>query len=280
MAFCTQCGRGADPAGTYCTECGAPLHTAAGPGSFAYPRETAADEGHYPSAETARPRLPRPTGRKARILAGAAALVVAAAGVTAWQIYGHAARLTASTVHRSPTATGPAGPLQQAPLTASPVPSPVPSPSPSPSASPTASPLPSTLGSDAVAIAPGVTQQPGSQQIAAFFESYFKAINDHSFQEYSSLFDQQVRQGLTAEQFTSGYRSTIDSAATLTGISTTDTGSVAATMTFTSHQNQADSADHTGCTNWNVTLYLEQQGSGYLIGQPPPSYHASFHPCA
>ena len=280
MAFCTQCGRGVDPAGTYCTECGAPLHTAAGRGSFGDPRVTSADAGHYPSAQTAQPRSPRPTGRKAKILAGLAALVVAAAGVTAWQINGHAARLTASTAHRSPASTGP-GPLQQAPLTASPAPSPVPSPSPSQPASPTASPLSSTaLGSDAVAIAPGITQQPGSQQVAAFLESYFKAINDRSFQEYSSLFDQQVRQGLTAGQFTSGYRSTIDSAATLTGISTTDTGSVAATTTFTSHQNQADSAYHTGCTNWNITLYLEQQGSGYLIGQPPPSYHASSQPCA
>ncbi len=272
MAFCTLCGRGADPTGTYCTECGAPLHTATGPGPFTDPHVASANAGQHPSAETGQPRSPRPSGWMAKIFAGVAALVVTAAGLTAWQINGHAARLTASTVHRSPAGTGP-GPLQQAPPTASPTPS--------QAASPTASPPSSTgVGSNAVAIAPGMTEQPGSQQIAAFLESYFNAINDHSFQEYSSLFDQQVRQGLTAEQFTSGYRSTIDSGATLTGISTTETGSVAATTTFTSYQNQADSADHTGCTNWEITLYLEQQGSGYLIGQPPPSYHASSQPCA
>jgi hypothetical protein len=240
---------------------------AVGPGPLGDPRATRDVETSGPS------------GRRTKIFAAVAALVAVAAAVTAWQIHGHTARLAAGTAHR-PTAgtgqTGTAGSLQPE----SPAQSPVPSPGGSQSESPITSPSPSTtVGSNAVAIAPGVSQQSGSQQIAAFLESYFEAINDHNYQEYSSLFDPQIRQGLTAGAFNSGYRSTTDSGATLVGIAATDAGDIAASVTFTSHQNPADSPDHTGCTDWNITLFLEQQGGGYLIGQPPHGYHASSQPC-
>jgi len=41
-------------------------------------------------------------------------------------------------------------------------------------------------------------------------------------------------------------------------------------VTFTSHQNPAQSYTHTACTAWTQRLYLVTSGTSYLIGQPPP----------
>jgi hypothetical protein len=128
-----------------------------------------------------------------------------------------------------------------------------------------------------VAIAPGVSQEPHAQQVADFLGRYFTAINRHDYQLYAALFDQQMQE--SAQQFSDGYRSTVDSGATVTGISATAAG-LAATVTFTSHQNPADTTDGAACTNWDITLFLEQAGPGYLITRPPPGYHASQQPCS
>ena len=53
-------------------------------------------------------------------------------------------------------------------------------------------------------------------------------------------------------------------------------GDLAAEVTFTSHQDPADSPGGEACTNWNITLYLSKSGSGYLIDAPPPGYHATY----
>jgi hypothetical protein len=39
-------------------------------------------------------------------------------------------------------------------------------------------------------------------------------------------------------------------------------------VTFTSQQDPADSVDGSACNNWQLTLPLVQQGSGYLISVP------------
>jgi hypothetical protein len=147
---------------------------------------------------------------------------------------------------------------------------------PAPSASPDTTPsLPPAAGT--VAITSSAAQDPESTSVAEFLNQYFAAIGNHDYQAYTSLLSPQAQQGLTAAQFDSGYRSTVDSSETLTSISSAANGDIQADVTFTSHQNPADSVDGTeSCTNWSISLYLQQNGSSYLIDQPPSSYH-SFH---
>ena len=52
-------------------------------------------------------------------------------------------------------------------------------------------------------------------------------------------------------------------------------GEWAATVTFISHQSPADSATHSPCTSWDITLYLESRGNSYLIDLPPAGYQPS-----
>jgi hypothetical protein len=86
---------------------------------------------------------------------------------------------------------------------------------------------------------------------------------------------------MTQAQFKNGYRSTADSNETLVGISTASDGDMAAEVTFTSHQNPADSPDHSeSCTDWDITLFLAQGGSGYVIDPAPAGYHASHQGCS
>jgi len=150
-----------------------------------------------------------------------------------------------------------------------------------PAASPSASSSagPSSVGQ--VTITAGASQDANAASVAAFLDHYFTAINNHDYQSYVSLLSPQAQQGLTAAQFDSGYRSTADSAETLTGISTAANGDLAAAVTFTSHQNPADSPDQQeSCTDWNISLFLLQSAGGYLIDQPPAGYHASYHACS
>ncbi len=86
--------------------------------------------------------------------------------------------------------------------------------------------------------------------------------------------------GLTAERFVNGYGSTVDSAETLVSISTATNGDLAAAVKFTSHQNPAASPDQKeSCTDWSISLFLTQGGSGYLLDNPPPGYHATYQAC-
>ena len=146
----------------------------------------------------------------------------------------------------------------------------------SPSAS---SPGPSSVGQ--VTITTGASQDANASSVAAFLDHYFTAINNHDYQAYISLLSPRAQQGLTAAQFDAGYRSTADSAETLVSISTASNGDLAAAVTFTSHQNPADSPDQQqSCTDWNISLFLVESAGGYLVDQPPPGYHASYHACA
>ena len=112
-----------------------------------------------------------------------------------------------------------------------------------------------------------------------FLDEYFNAINTHNYQEYLSLLDAQEQQNETPAAFRAGFRTTTDSDATLVGLTSTGTGLVAASITFTSHQAPADSATHTSCTSWDITLYLGMQGGGYVMQLPPPGYKASYRAC-
>jgi hypothetical protein len=142
----------------------------------------------------------------------------------------------------------------------------------------TPSPASSSVGQ--VTIAGDVSQDPDVSSVATFLNQYFTAINDHDYQSYISLLSPQDGQGLTQEQFDNGYGSTVDSAETLLTISTAANGDLVASVTFTSHQNPADSPNQQeSCTDWKISLFLEQGGGGYLIDKPPASYHAGYQAC-
>jgi len=223
-----------------------------------------------PAAADVRPLPPPPrpsSGRRITVITAAAVIVVGlAAGVTAWKFLGHHAATPAVSTGRtgqSAPSTGPAG-------------SP---PADTPSSSGATSPVlasQSPTGSITVSIAPSAGQQPGAQQVTAFLETYFTAINTHNYRLYSSLLASQLRP--THQQFKAGYRSTSDSDATLTSLSETAAG-LAATVSFTSHQNPASSVNGSSCTAWTITLYLQPQGDTYLIVPPPAGYHALYSSC-
>lgn len=141
-------------------------------------------------------------------------------------------------------------------------------------------PTPVTSSVGQVTIAADVSQDPDASSVATFLNQYFTAINNHDYQSYISLLSPQ-EQSLTQQQFDNGYGSTVDSAETLLGISTAANGDLVASVTFTSHQNPADSPNQgESCTEWNISLFLEQDGGeGYLIDEPPSSYHASYNAC-
>lgn len=113
----------------------------------------------------------------------------------------------------------------------------------------------------------------------SFLNSYFTAINGHDYQQYRALLDRKLRRDESLQAFTNGYSSTSDSAATLTSIYSVGGGEIGAAVSFTSHQSPAQSPTDTGCTTWDITLYLTPQDGHYLITPAPPGYHASYQPC-
>jgi hypothetical protein len=131
-----------------------------------------------------------------------------------------------------------------------------------------------------VTVAASVASGAQTQQIVTLLDTYFGAINAHKYHAYIALLSPQDQQGLTPAKFRSGFASSRDSDETLQSISTAPDGSSVVTVTFTSHQNPAASV--TGgqsCTDWRISLYLEQGVSGYIIGKPPSSYHAKYAAC-
>jgi hypothetical protein len=244
-----------EPAGQDGTHLAAPAGRGSGrAGSGQPPRR---DRNH------ASPAPARP-GRKKLIVTVATAVVVLAAGggVAAWAATRHPGHPSA---HASHPARVPVAATAQATPTVTP-----------PTSPPAATPTPASTG--LVTAAPGVPQQGNELAVVAFLNAYFRAINNHNYQQYGRLLDTQLQQGETAAQFRSGYRSTKDSRATLTALASLG-AQTAASVTFTSHQLAADSPTRTGCTHWNITLYLNPQGSSYVIGTSPSSYHASYQAC-
>ena len=212
----------------------------------------------HPAAEETSPaRRPSGTGGRKRIviIALVAAVVgVALSGATVYELnHGHAPPGT-------PAAAGVNGAAAQSGTPQSAAPS-------------------AAGGASDVAVAPAAAGNAALPQVMALLRRYFSAINRHDYAAYAQLLDPQVLVRTSASAFYSGYASTTDSAETLTGISATDSGSVTAAVTFTSHQQPADSPDHSACDDWSITLYLVPEGAGYLIGPPPSGYQASYTSC-
>lgn len=143
----------------------------------------------------------------------------------------------------------------------------------------TPTPTPSATHSPAgVAVASDLSANPATAGVTQLLNRYFKAINTRNYAEFSALLDAQMRAGNSAASFDSGYATTRDSAERLIALSGSG-GDEEATVSFTSHQSAADSVDGSPCTNWTITLYLVPQGSGYVITQPPSSYHSTYQDC-
>jgi hypothetical protein len=190
------------------------------------------------------------------LFALAAVLVLVATGslVTAWRAGHHAAPLAATTHSQSPSPSAS-----------------------SRSASSAAASRPA-VGSDAVAVAPAVAGEAHAQQVAALLTAYFGSINRRDYGGYSRLFIPQMRESV--QHFDAGYQSTIDSGAALVGLTAVGAQGLAATVTFTSHQNPADSPNNAACDRWEVALWLIPNGTGYLITHSPAGYHAVVRACA
>ncbi len=130
-----------------------------------------------------------------------------------------------------------------------------------------------------MSLAAAAAASPAAPQVQTLLDRYFTAINEHDYSQYGTLLDPQMQQDNASASFAAGYATTTDSAETVTGISNTGDGDLAAVVTFTSYQDPSDSPDNSSCTQWAITLYLVPQNGGYLLGAPPSTYSPSYQAC-
>jgi hypothetical protein len=261
MESCATCGRPRKAGLKFCTDCGT---------RFAEQTEQAAPTRADPPPPEPPPEPGRPR-RRPRQYAGwlRAGFAVVLAGIAAgvFLVVSHEnGKPPGNSLSGNTRAIGTSRAAPTATAT---------SPSPSPDSQPSASATPG-----GVAVLPSVAGDQDTASVASFLGQYFAAINSRDYQAYISMFSLQGRPALTQQQFTTGYESTTDSAETLTGLSTAANGDLAANVSFTSHQDPADSVTGTqSCTDWTLTFYLLQANGGYLIDKPPAGYHAAYTAC-
>jgi hypothetical protein len=130
-----------------------------------------------------------------------------------------------------------------------------------------------------VSLGPGVASNPAEPAVEKTLTEYFQGINTHNYAEYASALDAQEQATESASKFSHGYSSTVDSAMKLISLSSVANGGLAATVTFTSHQAAGIGINGSTCDNWKLTLYLVQQGAGYLQGPAPPGYQPTHSDC-
>jgi hypothetical protein len=134
----------------------------------------------------------------------------------------------------------------------------------------------------AVTIAPAARQQPHATAVGAFLTRYFRAINHHNYHAYLRLFSPASRPALSGASFMAGYGTTHDSAPKLTSLAPAGLRQLAATVTFTSHQDATTSPEHASCLRWRITVYLIRHGGRqerYYVGNPPAAYSANDRAC-
>jgi hypothetical protein len=207
--------------------------------------------------------------------------ILAAAGGTAYLLTHRsgANAAAASSQQRRPDSTTQSASEPTAPTTPSVTPTASPAPTASLSPTPGLSASLSAPAQDIVTMAPGVVTDATTSAVENFVIDYFTAINVHSYQAYTALLDPKLRAAETRQMFRSGYRSTADSAVMITAISAVSPGLTGVTLTFVSHQDATNSITDSTCTDWDITLYLQASGAGYLKAPEPSGYHAAFRAC-
>jgi hypothetical protein len=115
-------------------------------------------------------------------------------------------------------------------------------------------------------------------QVLSLIHKYFDAINTRNYAEFSSTLDSASKNQSEAS-FDAGYATTTDSNEVIRTITTSSGRALTATVSFTSHQDPAESVDGSTCNNWILTFYLAPQGSGYVITPAPPSYQPTYTDC-
>jgi hypothetical protein len=136
-----------------------------------------------------------------------------------------------------------------------------------------------TLPATTVSLAASVRGMPGINNAENFVRSYFTAINNHDYSAYKSLLAPQVAANESPSNFMAGFSSVVDSDIVITNVSALQPGAVAVTVSFTSHQNPAQSIDGSTCDSWQITLYLVQGNGGYVEVPPPSGYYSSHQAC-
>ncbi len=144
------------------------------------------------------------------------------------------------------------------------------------SSAPVLSPSGTSPSPSGVTIGTGVSQDPNASSVAGFLGQYFAAINAHDYQSYLSLLSPQLQQATTQAQFDKGYRSTADSDERLVGLSTASDGDLTAEVTFTSHQNPADSPDKSIMHQLGHIPVPGPGWLGYVIDPAPSGYQATY----
>jgi hypothetical protein len=132
-------------------------------------------------------------------------------------------------------------------------------------------------GSPLVSLAPAAARYSGAGLIEPVITEYFQAINHRDYAGY--LTTQSPGAAMSAQQFRAGFRSTVDSHVLVNSISTAPDGRPAADVTFTSRQQPQDGPGGESCTDWHMTMFLDDHGGTYTLSAPPASYHASYHAC-
>jgi hypothetical protein len=218
-----------------------------------------------------RAQRPSPAPRVAGLIVGALAVVAAAAVGGLWltgTLHFGAANSAAQGSTHGGTSRGHGPSTSPSPAVTSPSPS-------------TPSQSPSATASNVVTASGGVAQNPAEPAVITFLRTYFTSINTRDYQQYFNLLNSSAQANVSPHWFHHGYRSTQDSSEKLRSLNTTGNGDKVAVVTFTSHQNPADSVNHSeACTNWRISMFLTPTGNSYVLDQPPPGYHASDSPCS
>ena len=218
------------------------------------------------------PQPPSPRrGGSGVMIAAIVVLVLAAAGGGFAVVSSLIGNTTGGHPSSQPTSSAPTQPASSVPAATTTAPA---------SHTPTASPSASKTAASTVAMSPSAAASHAAARVRTLVERYFTAINAHDYAAYSSLLDAQMQQNNPQSKFASGYATTRDSAEKITSIADTGAGGVAATVTFTSHQNPADSINNSSCTAWTITLYLQPQNGSYVIGVPPAGYRSVHQDCS
>ena len=164
-----------------------------------------------------------------------AALVILAAGGGAFAVVSSLRGGTPS-AQPSPTLTTTAAPTTSSPAPQTSTASPI-------DTSTTPAPPPTTpTQSGTVALAQAAAGNSASAQVVDLFNQYFDGINTRNYSEYAGTLDAVYRGQNSQSTFNSGYATTTDSDETVTAINGSGSN-LTAVVTFTSHQDPADSVD-------------------------------------